>query len=78
MNSFLKGFSQLSESDIDMLARYEEELYRSKHTFFDPIFPTLPTISTFSYSFERCKTRNQVLWQYLNENRPIDKLKDLY
>lgn len=78
IKSFLKGIPQLSHEYIDMLARYEEEEHRSQQTFYDLIFPTVEGVHALGNSFDHISFRNQVLWEYINEDRPIKKLQDYF
>ena len=48
----------MTKEYMDMLARYEEEQYRSTQTFYEPIFPTLESIKKLGSTFEHISSRN--------------------
>ena len=67
--SFLEGFTQLTEDDMEILADFEEEQSRKGH--FDTIFPTRETIEQLGGYFESQRHANSVLWQYIRQKQPI-------
>jgi len=67
--SFLDGFSQLTEDDMEILADFEEEQSRRGH--FETIFPTKEAIESLGGYFESQRHANSVLWQYIRQKQPI-------
>lgn len=71
--SFLEGFSQLTEDDMEILADFEEEQSRKGH--FETIFPTRETIEQLGGYFESQRHANSVLWQYIRQKQPIQHVR---
>ena len=58
--SFLDGFPNLSEDDLDIISEYEEEQMRKGH--FELLFPTKENVETLGPYFESQRHANMVLW----------------
>jgi len=65
ITSFLDGFTQLTEDDMEILAEYEEEQARRGH--FQLLFPTRETVDSLGPYFECQRHANLVLWQYIRQ-----------
>lgn len=74
--SFLEGFSQLTEDDMEILADFEEEQSRKGH--FETIFPTRETIEALGGYFESQRHANSVLWQYIRQKQPIQHVRQYF
>ena len=69
ITSFLDGFANLTEDDMEILAEFEEEQQRKGH--FETLFPTRETIDTLGPYFDSQRHANTVLWQYIRQKQPI-------
>lgn len=68
----MEGYINLQESDLDVLADFEEEQMRRGH--FELLFPTARSVDTYRPFMSQNRRANLVLWAYVKQGAPLAQL----